>query len=87
MAAFSVSVLMEEAARSGRRPHAIPLMIMGQFSSVCWMEGSLVRLDAACRDSGTPRVCGNLVLFKQMEAASNLIKRDVIFASSLYVSA
>ena len=51
------------------------------------MEGSLVRLDAACRDSGTPRVCGNLVLFKQMEAASNLIKRDVIFASSLYVSA
>ena len=50
------------------------------------MEGSLVRLDAACRDSGTPRVCGNLVLFKQMEAASNLIERDVIFASrSLYV--
>ena len=55
------------------------------------MEGSLVRLDAACRDSGTPRVCGNLVLFKQMEAASNLIERDVIFAvrvrqrGSLYV--
>ena len=41
-----------------------------------------MRLDAACRDSGTPRVCGNLVLFKQMEAASDLIERDVIFASA-----
>lgn len=29
---------------------------------------------------------GNVDLFKQMEAASECIKRDVIFAASLYVT-
>ena len=65
------------------------------FSSICEltdvMEGSIVRcivrLDETCRElRNAARVCGNLVLFKQMETASALIKRDVIFAASLYVS-
>ena len=32
------------------------------------------------------RVMGNTQLFAQMEAASALIKRDVVFAASLYTS-
>ena len=32
------------------------------------------------------RVMGNTALFQQMEAAQAAIKRDVIFAASLYVS-
>lgn len=32
------------------------------------------------------RIMGNVDLFKQMEAASECIKRDVIFAASLYVT-
>jgi antiviral helicase SKI2 len=32
------------------------------------------------------RVMGNTVLFQQMQAASAAIKRDVIFAASLYVA-
>ena len=32
------------------------------------------------------RVMGNTALFQQMEAASQLIKRDVVFAASLYVA-
>lgn len=32
------------------------------------------------------RVMGNTALFAQMEAARAAIKRDVIFAASLYVS-
>ena len=32
------------------------------------------------------RVMGNTALFQQMEAASAAIKRDVIFAASLYVA-
>ena len=65
------------------------------FNSICEltdiMEGSIVRcivrLDEICREfRNAARVCGNLDLFKQMEDASVLIKRDVIFAASLYVS-
>ncbi len=32
------------------------------------------------------RVMGNTALFQQMEKASSAIKRDVIFAASLYVA-
>ena len=41
----------------------------------------------ACRElRDAARVMGNTVLFQQMEAASAAIKRDVIFAASLYVA-
>ena len=55
------------------------------------MEGSIVRcvvrLDEQCRQlMDAARVMGNTALFQQMEAASAAIKRDVVFAASLYTS-
>lgn len=55
------------------------------------MEGSIVRcvvrLDEQCRQlMDAARVMGNTALFKQMEAASASIKRDVVFAASLYTT-
>lgn len=40
-----------------------------------------------CREfRDAARVMGNTALFQQMEKASSAIKRDVIFAASLYVA-
>lgn len=55
------------------------------------MEGSIVRcvvrLDQCCRElMDAARIMGNTALFAQMERASELIKRDVVFAASLYVA-
>jgi antiviral helicase SKI2 len=55
------------------------------------MEGSIVRavvrLDQACREVGdAARVMGDTQLWAQMQAASAAIKRDVVFAASLYVA-
>ncbi len=54
-------------------------------------EGSIVRcitrLDELCRDfRNAARVIGNPSLYRKMEAASQCIKRDVVFAASLYVA-
>jgi len=54
-------------------------------------EGSIVRtivrLDETCRDfKSAARIIGDPGLSKKMEEASQLIKRDIIFASSLYVT-
>jgi antiviral helicase SKI2 len=65
------------------------------FDAICGltdvMEGSIVRcvvrLDQACRElMDAARVMGNTQLFQQMQAASAAIKRDVVFAASLYVA-
>lgn len=65
------------------------------FQHICGltdvMEGSIVRtmvrLDETCREfRDAARLMGNTSLFQQMEAASSAIKRDVIFAASLYTS-
>ena len=65
------------------------------FSEICGltdvMEGSIVRaivrLDETCREfRDAARVMGNTALYQQMEAASACIKRDIVFAASLYVS-
>lgn len=67
------------------------------FSAVCdampegVMEGDVVRtvtrLEHACQDMcNAARVMGNTALYDQFEEASKLIKRDIIFAASLYVS-
>ena len=65
------------------------------FSSICELtlvqEGSIVRcitrLDELCREvRNCARVVGNPTLYRKMEAASVAIKRDIVFASSLYVS-
>jgi antiviral helicase SKI2 len=54
------------------------------------MEGDIVRsinrLEQACQDlMSAARVMGNTDLFEQFEEASRLIKRDIVFAGSLYV--
>jgi len=65
------------------------------FSNICELttaqEGSIVRcitrLDELCREvRNCARVVGNPTLYRKMESASVAIKRDIVFASSLYVS-
>ena len=65
------------------------------FSNICELtlvqEGSIVRcitrLDELCREvRNCARVVGNPTLYRKMEEASTAIKRDIVFASSLYVS-
>ncbi|WIA30222.1 hypothetical protein OEZ86_000313 [Tetradesmus obliquus] len=55
------------------------------------MEGSIVRavvrLDQCCRElMDAARVMGDTGLFSLMEAASGKIRRDIVFAASLYVA-
>lgn len=54
-------------------------------------EGSIVRcmtrLDDLCRDfRNAARVIGNPTLYRKMEAASQCIRRDIVFAASMYVT-
>lgn len=65
------------------------------FKNICELtdvqEGSIVRcitrLDELCREvRNCARVVGNPTLYRKLEAASIAIKRDIVFASSLYVS-
>lgn len=54
-------------------------------------EGSIVRcivrLAECCRDvRNTARVIGDPTLFQLMERTADAIKRDIVFAASLYVS-
>jgi len=65
------------------------------FKNICDLtdaqEGSIVRcitrLDELCREiRNCARVVGNPTLYRKLEAASVAIKRDIVFASSLYVS-
>lgn len=45
----------------------------------------IVRLDETCRDvRNAARVIGDPVLYQKMVEASDLIKRDIVFAASLY---
>ena len=53
-------------------------------------EGTIVRvitrLDETCREvRDAARVIGDADLFQKMEAAQALIKRDIVFAASLYL--
>jgi antiviral helicase SKI2 len=55
------------------------------------LEGSIVRsvvrLDQCCRElMDAARVMGDTALFALMESASGLIRRDIVFAASLYVA-
>ena len=65
------------------------------FSTICQLtlvqEGSIVRtivrLDELTREvRNCARVVGNPTLYRKLEEASVAIKRDIVFASSLYVS-
>jgi len=65
------------------------------FKNICSLtsleEGSIVRcitrIEETCREvRNIAQIVGNAELFKKMETASQLIKRDIIFASSLYLN-
>ncbi|CAN6471442.1 unnamed protein product [Victoria cruziana] len=48
---------------------------------------TIVRLDETCREfKNAAAIMGNSGLYKKMEAASDAIKRDIVFAASLYVT-
>ncbi|XP_077238807.1 RNA helicase, ATP-dependent, SK12/DOB1 protein isoform X2 [Tasmannia lanceolata] len=48
---------------------------------------TIVRLDETCREfKNSAAIMGNSALYKKMETASNAIKRDIVFAASLYVT-
>lgn len=65
------------------------------FAEICELtdvpEGlivrTIVRLDETCREfKNAALIMGNSALHKKMEIASNAIKRDIVFAASLYVT-
>ncbi len=65
------------------------------FKNICELtlvqEGSIVRtitrLDELCREvRNCSRIVGNPILYRKMEEASVAIKRDIVFASSLYLT-
>jgi len=65
------------------------------FREICELtttaEGTIVRcitrLDEVCREvRNSARVIGDPALYRKMLLASELIKRDIVFATSLYVS-
>jgi len=65
------------------------------FADICQLtdvlEGSIVRcivrLDETCKEiRNAARIIGDTALYSKMEKASEKIKRDIVFASSLYVS-
>ncbi|XP_071723078.1 DExH-box ATP-dependent RNA helicase DExH11-like [Rutidosis leptorrhynchoides] len=65
------------------------------FADICQLtdvpEGmivrTIVRLDETCREfRNAAAIMGNSALHKKMEAASNAIKRDIVFAASLYIT-
>lgn len=65
------------------------------FADICKLtdvpEGqivrTIVRLDETCREfKNAASIMGNSALFKKMETAANAIKRDIVFAASLYVT-
>lgn len=65
------------------------------FYDICQLttaaEGSIVRcitrLDETCKEvRNAARIIGDSELYTKMEQASQIIKRDIVFATSLYVS-
>ncbi|KAK8598558.1 hypothetical protein V6N13_094525 [Hibiscus sabdariffa] len=65
------------------------------FADICQLtdvpEGlivrTIVRLDETCREFKTAAaIMGNSSLYKKMDSASNAIKRDIVFAASLYIT-
>nr|XP_033772514.1 helicase SKI2W [Geotrypetes seraphini] len=65
----------------------VPFAEIAKLTDV--QEGIVVRciqrLDETCRDvRNAARIIGDPVLYAKMEDASNMIKRDIVFAASLY---
>ncbi|CAO2044621.1 unnamed protein product [Urochloa humidicola] len=98
-AQFKVPVDPEEYARDNLKFGLVEVVYEWAkgtpFADICELtdvsEGlivrTIVRLDETCREfRNAASIMGNSALFKKMEVASNAIKRDIVFAASLYVT-
>ncbi|AQK68646.1 DExH-box ATP-dependent RNA helicase DExH11 [Zea mays] len=96
---FKVPVDPEEYARDNLKFGLVEVVYEWAkgtpFADICELtdvsEGiivrTIVRLDETCREfRNAASIMGNSALFKKMEVASNAIKRDIVFAASLYVT-
>ncbi|XP_062218251.1 DExH-box ATP-dependent RNA helicase DExH11 isoform X2 [Phragmites australis] len=98
-AEFKVPVDPEEYARDNLKFGLVEVVYEWAkgtpFADICELtdvsEGlivrTIVRLDETCREfRNAASIMGNSALYKKMEIASNAIKRDIVFAASLYVT-
>lgn len=98
-AEFKVPVDPEEYARDNLKFGLVEVVYEWAkgtpFADICELtdvsEGlivrTIVRLDETCREfRNAASIMGNSALFKKMETASNAIKRDIVFAASLYIT-
>ena len=66
--------------------------VMGDFDKLCFLSLGIIvrciqRLDETCRDvKNAARIIGDPDLVDKMEKGSSLIKRDIVFAGSLYTT-
>lgn len=98
-AAFNLPVSPEEYAKENLKFGLVEVVYEWakgtEFADICELtdvpEGlivrTIVRLDETCREfRNAAAIMGNSALYKKMEAASNAIKRDIVFAASLYIT-
>ncbi|XP_071934825.1 DExH-box ATP-dependent RNA helicase DExH11 isoform X2 [Coffea arabica] len=98
-ASFKIQIDPEEYARENLKFGLIEVVYEWAkgtpFADICELtdvpEGlivrTIVRLDETCREfKNAAAIMGNSALYKKMETASNAIKRDIVFAASLYVT-
>ncbi|TQD93972.1 hypothetical protein C1H46_020397 [Malus baccata] len=96
---FNVQINPEEYARENLKFGLVEVVYEWAkgtpFADICELtdvpEGmivrTIVRLDETCREfKNAASIMGNSALYKKMETASNAIKRDIVFAASLYVT-
>uniref|UniRef100_A0A7N2RFK9 Helicase C-terminal domain-containing protein n=1 Tax=Quercus lobata TaxID=97700 RepID=A0A7N2RFK9_QUELO len=98
-AQFNVQINPEEYARDNLKFGLVEVVYEWAkgtpFADICELtdvpEGlivrTIVRLDETCREfKNAAAIMGNSALYKKMEIASNAIKRDIVFAASLYIT-
>lgn len=98
-AEFKLSINPEEYAKENLKFGLVQVVYEWAkgtaFADICELtdvpEGlivrTIVRLDETCREfKNAASIMGNSALYKKMELASNAIKRDIVFAASLYIT-
>ncbi|KAK9078766.1 hypothetical protein SSX86_002824 [Deinandra increscens subsp. villosa] len=96
---FKIQIEPEEYARENLKFGLVEVVYEWAkgtpFADICELtdvpEGlivrTIVRLDETCREfRNAAAIMGNSALYKKMEVASNSIKRDIVFAASLYIT-
>ena len=69
--------------RPFNRMHVFIIKTLGLFAGI--IVRCIQRLDETCRDvRNAARIIGDPKLGEKMEEASAMIKRDIVFAASLY---